>query len=60
MIPHWKHFTFEQRKTIANMVARKYKLKDIAVALGVDPTSVSKEVFCKIFGDAALKSLLSA
>lgn len=26
------------------MVARKCKLKDIAVALGVDPTSVSKEV----------------
>jgi len=44
MIPHWKHFTLEQRKTIASMVSRKSKLKDIATALGVDPTSVSKEV----------------
>lgn len=40
----WKHLTFEQRKVIANGISRNYKLKDIAEALGFDPTSISKEV----------------
>ena len=40
----WKHLTFEQRKVIANGISHNYKLKDIATALGFDPTSISKEV----------------
>jgi len=40
----WKHLTFEQRKVIANGISHNYKLKDIAEALGFDPTSISKEV----------------
>ena len=40
----WKHLTFEQRKTISSGISHKYKLKDIAENLLVDPTSVSKEV----------------
>lgn len=40
----WKHLTFEQRKVIANGISHNYKVKDIAEALGFDPTSISKEV----------------
>ena len=40
----WKHLTLEQRKVIANGISHNYKLKDIAEALGFDPTSISKEV----------------
>ena len=40
----WKHFTFEQRKTISSGIAHEYKLKEIGESLLVDPTSVSKEV----------------
>ena len=40
----WKHLTFEQRKVISNGICHNYKLKDIAEALGFDPTSISKEV----------------
>ena len=40
----WKHLTFEQRKVISNGISHNYKLKDIADALGFDPTSISKEV----------------
>ena len=40
----WKHLTFEQRKTISSGISHKYKLKDIAENLLVDPTCVSKEV----------------
>lgn len=40
----WKHITLEQRKIIANGISHKYKLKEIAENLGVDPTSISKEV----------------
>ena len=40
----WKHLTFEQRKVISNGISHKYKLKEIAEALGYDPTSISKEV----------------
>ena len=40
----WKHLTLEQRKVIANGISHKYKVKEIAEALGYDPTSISKEV----------------
>ena len=40
----WKHLTFEQRKVISNGISHNYKLKEIAEALGFDPTSISKEV----------------
>ena len=40
----WKHLTLEQRKVIANGISHNYKFKDIAEALGFDPTSISKEV----------------
>ena len=40
----WKHLTLDQRKIIAHGLAHNYKLKDIAEALGFDPTSISKEV----------------
>ena len=40
----WKHITLEQRKIIANGISHNYKLKEIAETLGVDPTSISKEV----------------
>ena len=40
----WKHLTFEQRKVIVNGISHNYKLKEIAEALGYDPTSISKEV----------------
>ena len=40
----WKHLTFEQRKVISNGISHNYKLKEIADALGFDPTSISKEV----------------
>ena len=41
---NWKHLTFEQRKVISNGISHNYKLKEIAEALGYDPTSISKEV----------------
>lgn len=40
----WKHLTIEQRKVISNGISHNYKLKEIAEALGFDPTSISKEV----------------
>ena len=40
----WKHLTLEQRKVISNGISHNYKLKEIAEALGYDPTSISKEV----------------
>lgn len=40
----WKHFTFDQRKAIASGITHHYKLVEIANTLGVDPTSISKEV----------------
>jgi len=43
-VKDWKHLTFEQRKVISNGISHNYKLKDIAEALGFDPTSISKEV----------------
>lgn len=40
----WKHITEEQRKGIASGISHKYKLKEIAEVLSLDPTSISKEV----------------
>ena len=40
----WKHLNLEQRKVISNGISHNYKLKEIAEALGYDPTSISKEV----------------
>jgi len=40
----WKHLTFEQRKVISSGIAHEEKAKRIAESLGVDPTTVSKEV----------------
>lgn len=41
---NWKHINFEQRKTICSCVAHNYKVRDIGELLGLDPTSISKEV----------------
>ena len=40
----WKHLTFEQRKTISSSIAKSFKLVDIADLVGMNPTSISKEV----------------
>ena len=40
----FKHISMDQRITIQSMIKNQYKLKDIATALKLDPTSVSKEV----------------
>lgn len=44
MKKEWKHINFEQRKVIASGIAHNYKVKEIADTLGIDPTSISKEV----------------
>lgn len=44
MLPHWKHLTIGQRRTIASMLAHSRELKEIAEALGMNPTPVSKEI----------------
>ena len=44
MKKEWKHINFEQRKTIASGIAHNYKVKEIATLVGIDPTSISKEV----------------
>ena len=38
-----KHLSFDQRKVIAFRISHNFKVKDIAEALGFDPTSISKE-----------------
>ena len=40
----WKHINFEQRKVISSGISHNYKLKEIADTLGLNPTSISKEV----------------
>ena len=40
----WKHINFEQRKVISSWISHNYKLKEIADTLGLNPTSISKEV----------------
>ena len=44
MLPHWKHLTLEQRVEIAHGLAHGEALKSIAERIGLDPTSVSKEI----------------
>ncbi len=44
MLPHWKHLTIGQRRTIASMLAHSRELREIAGTLGMDPASVSKEI----------------
>ena len=44
MLPHWKHLLLGQRKSIANMLAQGWRLKKIASVIGMDPTSISKEI----------------
>lgn len=39
-----RHFDASKRAVLANMLARRAKAKDVAAALGVDPTSVSREI----------------
>lgn len=41
---NFKHISKDQRNTINSMISSGYKLKEIAKALSLDPTSVSKEV----------------
>ena len=38
------HLTGENRKTIASMLVRKASCKEIAEAIGCDPTTTSKEI----------------
>lgn len=40
----WKHISLDQRKVIASGISHNYKLKEIGESLGLDPTSISKEV----------------
>ena len=40
----WKHINFEQRKVMSPGISHNYKLKEIADTLGLNPTSISKEV----------------
>lgn len=40
----WKHISYDQRKVILNGLAHNYKLKDIGESIGIDPTSISKEI----------------
>ena len=41
---NWKHITLEQRKAISSGISHEKKLKEIGENLGIDPTSISKEV----------------
>ena len=41
---NFKHISRDQRNTINSMIKSGYRLKDIGMALNLDPTSVSKEV----------------
>jgi Transposase and inactivated derivatives, IS30 family len=40
----WKHINFEQRKAISSGISHEQKIKYIGLFLGIDPTSISKEV----------------
>jgi Transposase and inactivated derivatives, IS30 family len=39
----FKHISFDQRKVISSLIKQNKKLKDIGLALNLDPTSISKE-----------------
>lgn len=41
---NFKHLSFDKRTVIQKMVSSSYKLKEIAEALSLDPTSISKEI----------------
>lgn len=41
---HWKHLNFDQRKLIAHMLSKTYKLVEMADLLQVDASSISKEI----------------
>ena len=41
---HWKHLSFDQRKTISHMLSKKYKCVEMADVLGVDASTISKEI----------------
>lgn len=40
----WKHLSLDQRKVINSGIASNRSLRDIALSIGYDPTSISKEV----------------
>ena len=40
----WKHITFDQRKTISSCISHNYKLNKISEILGINSTSISREV----------------
>ena len=40
----WKHINFEQRKAIVSGITHNKKLCEISAILGLDPTSIPKEV----------------
>jgi len=44
MKKNFKHINFEQRKEINRLVTTKAKAKEIGFLLGLDPTSISKEL----------------
>lgn len=41
---NWKHLSFDQRKIINSLLCKNSKLKEIAMILDFDPTSISKEI----------------
>lgn len=41
---HWKHLNFDQRKMISHMLSKKYKCVEMADVLGVDASTISKEI----------------
>lgn len=44
MLTHWSHLALGQRRVIANLLAQGAKLRVIAGVVGMDPTSISKEI----------------
>ena len=44
MVAHWKHIDESQRGTISRMLSHGNRLKEIAKALGMHPTALSREI----------------
>ena len=44
MVAHWKHIDESQRVTISRMLSNGNRLKEIAKALGMHPTALSREI----------------
>lgn len=44
MVAHWKHIDESQRETISRMLSHDNRLKEIAKALGMHPTALSREI----------------